>query len=531
MGSKLDSIVAVNISLAAVAVQQKGFGRGLILGASNRMGTDLFRVYTSAASMIDDGFQITDPEYLAAVKYFSAPIAPEDVMVGYAPTSPVAQVEVVTVATATSTFNYVVSINGASATFLSDSDATKAEIVTGLISAINTLAAGVTAAVITNVTDRFKVTANVPGTGFTMTFGTTKLTKPDYRLIKVDTVTDDFDYTVLVDGVEALYNSGTGATATTIQGGLLAAINALAGGVTAVAVSTDEVSVVANVEATPFTIAMGTTKLLVSGTVVNALGGVTNGLNAILAAGGKNWYGLILTSTRVKADILEAAAWIEASDYDYIFSACNDDADVLTNVATDLLSLLKAFAYLRTFFTWSDQHAYYPDAAWLGEEFPKQPGSSNYAWKTLVGVLPTTQDVLTDSKISILEGKNGNYYMEVGGINVTQSGKMAGGQFIDVIVGRDWLKSNIQAAVFQVMLNTPKVNFDDSGIGLLSNALRSILQLGKDYGILESFVITTPAASSFSSTQRGTRILPSIPWSATLAGAINKVTINGALVP
>ncbi len=532
---KFDSLFDVNISLASVSVQQKGFGRPLIIGNSNRMGSDLFRVYTSTAGMVSDGFLITDPEYIAASKVFSQPIAPPDIMVGYTPTDAVAQVEVIKVATATNDFSYVVTVNGESATFLSDSSATAAEIVTGLIAAINALsgAAAWTAAALTGYTDRFKITSDVAGTPITVVLGTTKLTKKQFESIKVNTVTDAFEYTMTVNGQTASYTSGTGATAAQIRDGLMTALAAFLPGmsITATSVSTDTVSLEAPDEATNFVISMGTTKLVMTGSTLNAAGGAANGLTAIVAAGGKSWYGLVMTQSKLKADILDAAAWIEAQTYAYIFIGCSDDSDVLTTATDDIASTLKGLSYLRTAFFWHDAPATMPPAAWLGEEFPKQPGSSNYAWKTLAGIAATADTVLTDSKIANADTKNANYYIVVGGVPVTLMGKMAGGQWIDVVVGRDWIKANMQQDLLSLQVTKPKIGFNDAGIGDLANVLRSVLDRSVTFGIIDSYTITVPKASDFTSDQRNTRILPSIPWTAKLTGAINGLVVNGNLVP
>jgi hypothetical protein len=196
-------------------------------------------------------------------------------------------------------------------------------------------------------------------------------------------------------------------------------------------------------------------------------------------------------------------------------------------------SELKALSYLRTGYVWSDDQAHFPEAAWFGGMLPTTPGKSNWAFKTLPGILPTDQSVLTDTKIAFLEGKNGNYYMTVGGVNITQSGVMSGGEWIDVVVGRDWLKAGLQQDIFFLQVTVPKIGFDDAGIGLLVNAIKARLQQGVDNGIIEegSINVTTPLASSFSSSQKNTRILPSIPWTATLKGAINNLTVTGNLVP
>lgn len=437
MGSTLDSIFAVNISLANAAVQQKGFGRPLVLGSSNRFtGGDLYRIYTSLAGMVADGFLTTDLEYKAASSIFSQPIAPPDIMVGYAPTD-VAQVETIT-PTAINTTLYTVTINGVASTYTSDGSATAAEIVTGLAAAINAQVPALP--VVTSGTTTLILTALVTGEGFTVSIGANL----------------------------------------------------------ALAHTTPEVD-------------------------------VATALSAMVAAGGKDWYGLVLTS-RTLGDIITAAAWIEAQAYGYIFIGCSQDAAVLTAVTTDVAYLLKATNPLRSAYLWSDDQAHYPEAAWLGEEFPKQPGSSNYAWKTLAGITATLNSVMTDSKIGILEGKNGNYYISVGGVPVTQKGKMAGGQWIDVVVGRDWIKANIQQELFNLLIRMPKIGFDDPGIGALANVLRGVLNQAVEFNIIQpGFVINVPLASSFSPTVKSTRILPSIPWSAELVGAINGGTITGTL--
>lgn len=81
----------------------------------------------------------------------------------------IAQVLKVTVATALNSTAYIVQINSSTATYTSDTAATTAEITAGLVSAINTLSAGVTA--IDNGDGTLNITANTAGTAFTCTTG------------------------------------------------------------------------------------------------------------------------------------------------------------------------------------------------------------------------------------------------------------------------------------------------------------------------------------------------------------------------
>lgn len=65
-----------------------------------------------------------------------------------------------------------------------------------------------------------------------------------------------------------------------------------------------------------------------------------------------DWYVLILESV-AKADILEAAAWTEATTK--IHAASTEDADVPTTATTDIATALQAAAYDRTFLLYSHQ--------------------------------------------------------------------------------------------------------------------------------------------------------------------------------
>jgi hypothetical protein len=78
---------------------------------------------------------------------------------------------------------------------------------------------------------------------------------------------------------------------------------------------------------------------------------LTSALDLILAED-SDFYE-VLSTYRLAAEISEIAAWCEANGK--IYGACNEDADVLTAVDTDIASLLKANAYDRTQYTWHHQ--------------------------------------------------------------------------------------------------------------------------------------------------------------------------------
>ena len=80
---KIDDIVNIVVSTAGASTPRDAFNVGLIVGSSTHITTtDRCKVYTSLASMVDDGFLTTDPEYLAATKYFAQDPAPQKVVIG-----------------------------------------------------------------------------------------------------------------------------------------------------------------------------------------------------------------------------------------------------------------------------------------------------------------------------------------------------------------------------------------------------------------------------------------------------------------
>lgn len=80
---KIDDIVNVIVSTAGASTAREGFNIGLIVGKSTRItAEDRCKTYSSASDMLDDGFVETDPEYKAALLYFSQDPAPSKVVVG-----------------------------------------------------------------------------------------------------------------------------------------------------------------------------------------------------------------------------------------------------------------------------------------------------------------------------------------------------------------------------------------------------------------------------------------------------------------
>lgn len=245
-----------------------------------------------------------------------------------------------------------------------------------------------------------------------------------------------------------------------------------------------------------------------------------------------DWYGLI-TSTRLKSDVLLIAAWVESNKKLYVTTA--SDSDILSGTG-DVADLLKTAAYERTLIAYHSTAGQAPheqpgdaiiDAAILGKMFGGyDPGSATWAYKSLAGI---SVDLLTPSQISTALGKNCNVYTAIAGVNVLQMGKVSSGEFADVIHGLDWLKARIQQLVFTPLANTAKVPYTNAGIEIIVSAVRTALQEGVTNSLLSSFTVSAPKVTEISVADRGTRVLPDVRFTAVLAGAVHTVEVDGVV--
>lgn len=168
------------------------------------------------------------------------------------------------------------------------------------------------------------------------------------------------------------------------------------------------------------------------------------------------------------------------------------------------------------------------DAAWTGDMLPRDPGSATWAFKTLEGV---GADVWTSTKRTTIESTNhGNSYTEEAAVAITRPGKTCGGEWIDVVIGLDWLEARLQERLFSLLVNNPKIPYTDAGVTLIVGEIRAQLREAQDRGILASgWTVTAQPVADADSADKAARILRGVSFQATLAGAIHSMTIVGTV--
>ena len=258
--------------------------------------------------------------------------------------------------------------------------------------------------------------------------------------------------------------------------------------------------------------------------------GIATDLAAIYAAGPTSWYGLILDSNST-LEIEAAAAWVESNKKIFPASDPNSYAGRVNNV-TDTSSAayyVQANSLSRTgVLLTAYSNMSYAGAAWLGKMLPTTPGAANWAYKTLAGI---QADLLPPGYDANMFLKNASVYTTLGGVPCTQYGETGNGEFLDLVVYIDWLVVNIQLAVLTLLLNSPKIPFDDDGLNQIATVVRGVCHQGETNGggVTNTSYCTPPLVGTISSANIAARNVPNIPWGQVLAGAVNTVNLQGTL--
>lgn len=247
---------------------------------------------------------------------------------------------------------------------------------------------------------------------------------------------------------------------------------------------------------------------------------------ATLAGATDDWYGLCVDLFDA-VNIADAAVAIEALVK--IFAAETQDTDVVESGSSDIASALQTSAYDRTFLMYNHTLDPSPAAAWLGKQLPTSPGQTTWKFKTLATVAVSS---LTTGETTYADGKSCNTYQTVGGINITQEGVMASGEFIDVTRFIDWLTARTKENVYRALAVNEKIPYTNSGIQTIVAEIEGVLRQGIFNGGInpdEDYLVTAPLASEVSAATRATRVLTNVRFLATLAGAIHKTVIRGTV--
>jgi hypothetical protein len=341
----------------------------------------------------------------------------------------------------------------------------------------------------------------------------------------VVTAAADGVYTVTINGIDFAFTA-TSSTVTAIRDALLAAINLGSEPVTAASVSTNTLTLTADVAGVPFLVSIvSVSPITLSTTVANV--GVTSEILAVEAESSA-WYGLVLES-RDDTDILLAAGQIEAMQK--VFIAQSNSADLITVATTDIASQIKALSYRRTHVAYISSDTNHYDAAlaasFLSSDFDETAPTATHL--ILQGV--TSEELGTTAQAN-LEAKNAGFYSTLFGLPAVANCLTAAGYDLELIVTVDWVKARMSEAVAQLFSNRAngrkRIGFDDIGFQMVAAEAEGAALVGEDVGhfIKGTVVFEVPARADVATADEAISKLR-MRFGAQYSGRTKSVSVQG----
>jgi len=267
------------------------------------------------------------------------------------------------------------------------------------------------------------------------------------------------------------------------------------------------------------------------------------------------WY-IAICLGAAYADHIACAAYIESVTPSSVYAYNTSDAGVLTGDESppDIFTYLKSLDYSRSIGQYATtQSAVYPNniygiVAIMGYACGQNSGLANSAFtlkfKQEVGI---ATEPLTSTEIGILEGNNGNVYLEYANYyTIFEQGKMADGTFFDERINLDMFVNNLQLTIMDLLYQNPKIPQTDAGVTQLIQACNeacdeavrvgflgpgtwtgpNVLNLKTDDPLPAGYLVQAEALSTQSQADREAR--ESVPLYIAIkeAGAVHSVLIG-----
>jgi len=258
----------------------------------------------------------------------------------------------------------------------------------------------------------------------------------------------------------------------------------------------------------------------------------------VIAAAGEDWY-FLSTESHTNASILAAAAYASANYKLHVYST--QDETIETASDTSIAAQLKALSYDNSLGTYDPTaDTTFPEAGVIGAMASNDPSfGDSLHLKTLPGVVAP---VLGLTERANVWEQNVNIYRTINGVGAYWEGKVASGQYVDVIRFGHWMKFRTEESIFGYMSRRSNLGqslkmSDDDLLNLRSVMMNSPINPGITNGaILTGFdqennvfydpVITIPRRGSIPSNDLATRTLNNVKVEVVYNGALHFVKIR-----
>jgi len=243
--------------------------------------------------------------------------------------------------------------------------------------------------------------------------------------------------------------------------------------------------------------------------------GLTADLTAILLES-NDFFALALT-TAGAAEVTAAATWAEANKK--LFFASTQDSEV-KGASGGIIETLKSANREFTTVIFNEAGDSFPGVAWAADTLPIDPGGVTFAYRSLSGVVASP---LTETERGNILNDNGNAVVSFSNLSRVVQGKVASGEWVDIVRDREWYISRLQVEIGNLLLRTDKVPYTDAGVALIENVVRAVVREAEVAGFLApgESIFNIPKVAAVSSGDRSARRFGPIQIESRVAGAIH----------
>lgn len=539
--SDLSDIIQISISRETTSISRSGFGTPGIIAEFEQDKTtttfDRYRNYSGLTEMTDDGWVSTDPVYIAASKVFSQNPVVTKILVGRKDRTDADWATALTaIENATSDWYGVIALTGGQATqTVFDSDFVASNSIQFTINGTAVTAVAFNTDQATTMDD-IKTQIETDITGSKVVIDSSDLNN---RTLYVDIDGEYVDSSVVVTG-GASQPTGTESIISITVTRIVLSADLITDNVIATTIGGTEVTDVTYATSHVATMNAWIAEINsdISGSLAELFAGDANNRTVDIRTKGSRDVSVVTITGGVSqptvaitrgmdAEMKEIAAWIETQKKIYVLSS-NDPEIKSSSSTTDIAAFMESQNYDRTSVVYhSDNGDTFIEAGWIGETFPYDPGSQTWAYKTISGV--ASYELTSNERTNIL-AKDANIYTETAGVDITEQGTVASGEYLDIIRGIDWLEATIAENIFSELVNTRKVPYTNGGVTVIEGLLKESLDEGVTNGLItDDYVTDAPLVADIDSSEKLARNLPDVTFVATLQGAIHTVEIRGTV--
>ena len=175
------------------------------------------------------------------------------------------------------------------------------------------------------------------------------------------------------------------------------------------------------------------------------------------------------------------------------------------------------------------------DAAWLGAAGAWYPQYVTWKFKMPDGIsIPE----LTEGERNLLTKNNINYVTDEYKRNYVKNGVCADGDYIDSVLGKDWIAKDMRNRIYDVYCENSIVPYTNAGFTLIGAAVLSSLDKATERGIIALdgenmngiYSVKIPSEDDATEEERRNRQMPPILWEAQITGAVHGTKTKGRLV-